>query len=272
METLSAYARNTYSQRGEDGIIARILDLIGPIPKWCAEFGAWDGIHLSNTHALMEQGWSGVFIEGSPERFKELKKTYSGNPKAYPICAFVGFQPLTDLDSLLATTPIPKDFGILSIDIDGNDYHVWEASCLYRSSLVVIEYNPTIAPHISFVQPKNPQINQGNSLRALVELGKRKGYELIATTSLNAFFVREDLFPLVGVSDNSVETLFADRSSLMDAFQLYDGTLVFTGKRKLFWHGIDLDGFQPIPKFFRIFPANMGQVRAVLFKIWRRLV
>src|SRR4030042_2067763 len=82
------------------------------------------------------------------------------------------------------------------------------------------------------------QINQGNSLRALVELGKRKGYELIATTSLNAFFVREDLFPLVGVSDNSVETLFADRSSLMDAFQLYDGTLVFTGKRKLFWHGI----------------------------------
>src|SRR4030042_1425967 len=210
METLSAYARNTYSQRGEDGIIARILDLIGPIPKWCAEFGAWDGIHLSNTHALMEQGWSGVFIEGSPERFKELKKTYSGNPKAYPICAFVGFQPLTDLDSLLATTPIPKDFGILSIDIDGNDYHVWEASCLYRSSLV-------------------------------------------------------------GVSDNSVETLFADRSSLMDAFQLYDGTLVFTGKRKLFWHGIDLDGFQPIPKFFRIFPANMGNVRAVLFKIWRRL-
>lgn len=272
MKQLNEYAWNVYSQRGEDGIIARLIELLHSTPQWCVEFGAWDGKHLSNTHALIQAGWSGVFIEGNPTRFKSLQQTYAKNPKTYNICTYVGFQSPSDLDSILAKTPIPKDFGVLSIDIDGNDYHVWEAVREYHPSIIVIEYNPTIPPTIDFVQPKNPRINQGNSLKALVRLGIEKGYELVATTSLNAFFVRKDLFQLVKITDNSIEKLFSHRSGLMEVFQLYDGTLVFTGERKLFWHSIPLNHFQPIPRIFRIFPYNMGKVRLLLFKVWRKLI
>ena len=75
------FARNVHSQRGEDGIIEKIFDTIKPQNKWFVEFGAWDGIHLSNTRLLAEKGWSGVFIEASEKRFNELKNNYKDNDK-----------------------------------------------------------------------------------------------------------------------------------------------------------------------------------------------
>jgi hypothetical protein len=122
------------------------------------------------------------------------------------------------------------------------------------------------------VQPKDMNVNQGNGIKSLVKLGKEKGYELVAMTSLNAFFVRKEDFGKFNIQDNSPEAMFKDRSWLMDVFQLYDGTLVFTGKQKMLWHGLSIKkSFQPIPKFLRVFPSVMGPIRTALLKVWRKL-
>ena len=88
--------------------------------------------------------------------------------------AFVGFTAADGLDAILARTPIPADFDVLSIDIDGNDYHVWNAVARYKPRVVVIEYNPTIPAAVDFVQPADMSINQGASITAQARLGKQK--------------------------------------------------------------------------------------------------
>jgi hypothetical protein len=159
---LLAHASNVTSQNGEDGIIAKVLETIGDSTKWCVEFGAWDGRHLSNTFNLIaSRGYSAVLIEGSKERFRELERTFKDDPKVRCVNAFVGFTAADGLDAILARAGIPKDFDVLSIDIDGNDYHVWKAVATYRPRVVVIEYNPTIPSAVDFVQVADMTVNQG---------------------------------------------------------------------------------------------------------------
>lgn len=268
---LLTYAHNIHSQRGEDGILAHIFDVLGISNGWCVEFGAWDGKHLSNTYALMEKGWSGVFIEGSEKRYQDLVATYGENKNAHPVCAFVNFDGENTLDGILSKTPITKDFDLLSIDIDGNDYHIWDSVKAYNPKVVIIEYNPAIPPHVAYVQPKDMKVNQGNSLLSVVNLGKEKGYELVATTLLNAIFVRKDLFSLFNVGDNSPAAMFSDKRYLIDAFVLYDGTVQYSEGAKVFWHGIPLQSEQPIPKIFRTFPSVMGPIKLFFFKVWRKI-
>jgi len=136
---LNEFAKNVNSQGGEDGIIEKALEVIGDSNRWCVEFGAWDGMHLSNTYNLIKnRGYSAVLIEGNSKRFRELLKNFRGNSKVNPINAFVGFEESDGLDSLLKATSVPVDFDLLSIDIDGNDYHVWEAVKHYKPKAVVI--------------------------------------------------------------------------------------------------------------------------------------
>lgn len=265
------YAKNIYSQRGEDGIIEKILEVTGEKKDWCVEFGAWDGVHLSNTHNLMQNGWSGVFIEGSKKRYEDLLNTYQDNKGAHCVCAFVDFEGENRLDSILSKTPIPKHFGVLSIDIDGNDYHIWNSLKNYEPRIVLIEFNPSIPPDVPFVQPKDMSVNQGSGLLSLVTLGKEKGYELICATTHNAIFVKKDLYPLFEIQDNSPEIMIAEKKHVMQVFQLYDGTIVFTGPQRMLWHGIPLKSFQPIPKIFRVFPSVMDPVRFFFFRIYRKL-
>lgn len=262
------------SQKGEDGILSKIIDVIGEKSKWCVEFGAWDGRHLSNTYNLMvNKKWKGVFIESDLDRYKELTKTYDSNKDAICLNKMIKFEGENTLDKILSETGIPVNFDVLSIDIDGNDYHIWDSLKLYSPNIVIIEFNPTIPTHIEFVQPKNMKINQGSSLLSLVNLGKSKGYELISCTQLNAFFVKKYYFDLFDIEDNSPETLFTNKRYISSIFQLYDGTIVIHGFDKLGWHGLSLKNrlFQPLPSFFRIFPENMGPIRKLLFKVYRKI-
>jgi hypothetical protein len=247
---LVGYARNVTSQFGEDGVIERIFQTIGHRTKWCVEFGAWDGKHLSNTHVFMQQAWSGVFIEGDSERFKYLTATYAGNRNAHALCGMVGFDAeRNSLDSFLARTPIPKVFDLLSVDIDGNDWHVWQTLTEYRSRVVVIEFNPTIPNDVFFVQDRDPKINQGCSLLALVELAKIKGYELIASTRHNGIFVVAEEFSAFGIEDNSIDALHDDAMAAR-IFQGYDGTILTANLPQLIWqnHTIHAEDLQVLPR------------------------
>ena len=107
---------------------------------------------------------------------------------------FVGWNEDDCIDYILAKYKAPIEFDLLSIDIDGNDYHVWDALKKYKPKVVIIEYNLLTPVEVDFVQEKNMQVHQGHSIKALVRLGKQKGYELICAHAGNAFFVDKKYF------------------------------------------------------------------------------
>src|SRR5262249_37731492 len=153
-------------------------------------FGAWDGQHLSNTCALIDDaGYQGVLIEADPDKFRDLQKRQAVQPRIHAVQRFVEFEGRNTLDAILAETPIPPKFDVLSIDIDGNDYHIWDSLQVYRPKLVVIEHNPTIPNEVDFVQARDMRVQQGSSLTAMARLANSKGYRLVHATTCNGIFV-----------------------------------------------------------------------------------
>ncbi|WP_198170162.1 FkbM family methyltransferase [Mucilaginibacter arboris] len=106
-----------------------------------------------------------------------------------------------NIESLFDEANAPAEPDLLSIDIDYNDYHVWQAITKYKPRVVIIEYNSIFRPDTHFVVKYNPKrmwdktSHFGTSLLALEQLGNQKGYCLVGCvfTGSNAFFVREDL-------------------------------------------------------------------------------
>lgn len=271
---LLEHSRNVYSQFGEDGILEKILELLPETDRWCVEFGAWDGQHMSNTCRLTEScNYSAVLIEGSEERADELKARYQGNSRIYPVNTFVGYSPNDNLDTILAATPIPRNYDVLSIDIDGNDYHVWKAATEYHPKVVVIEFNPTIPTEVDFVQTASPRISQGCGLRPLVTLGKEKGYELVCVTLCNAIFVSAEYFSLFGINDNRPEALRTDLSAVTWIFSGFDGNVILQGSQRLPWHNLSMRSsqVQQMPQFFRHYPHSFGRLRKTAFKLYKKL-
>lgn len=183
---LLKYSNNIYSQNGEDGIIYEILQRLGlDSDGWVCEFGAWDGKHLSNTFALVEQGFNAVYIEGDEEKFKDLIRTKNENPNIVAINEYVS---RNNLDILLKNTDIPKKFTLLSIDIDSYDLEVWKNFELYQPIIVVIEINSSISPNIEHIHSNSLS---GNSFKSTLKIGREKGYHLVCHTG-NCIFVHSD--------------------------------------------------------------------------------
>ena len=270
------YRKSITSQYGEDGIIERIFEIVPNDQKWCVEFGAWDGIKFSNTYNLIaNKNWNGVLIEGDKHKFKELEKTYINNQNLSLINQYVGYGKENSLDQLLSKTNIPIQFELLSVDIDGNDYHVWKYLQEYRPKCVVIEFNPMIPNDIEFIQPLDPHIFQGSSILSMVKLAREKGYELVCINQGNAFFIDQQYFHLFNIRNNSID-IFKDPGDSMRVFQLFDGSLVFQGNNRLIWHELDFDfnHLQPLPRMFRNLPwtrknQNLSTLlRRILYRLF----
>ena len=274
-EYLLSYAKKVHSQSGEDGIIERILKVIPDRDNWCVEFGAWDGQHLSNTRYLIEDfDFNAVLIEGDPVKYSGLKKFYDSNDKVIPLNRFVGWTNSDTLDHILKETDIPKNFDFLSVDIDGNDYHVLAALAEYKPKAICVEYNPTIPNDVEFVQKSDFSINQGSSLLSFVNLGKRMGYELVAALPYNAFFVKNEYFHLFNIEDNSHSILREDLSYISNIFSGFDGTIFLSGAKRLPWHGIQIpvENFQLLPRYLRQFPDNYSFLQKYLFWIFKQFL
>lgn len=276
---LRQYANNKYSQFGEDGIIQRIFEILPRQDEyWCVEFGAWDGKYLSNTYELVaNRKWKGILIEGNTAKFPDLIRTYKDHSNAILLNKLVSFEGENTLDNIFKATPIPVDFDLLSVDIDGNDIHVWDSLKDYRPKVVIVEFNQTIPSDVDFAQERNFALNHGSSLLAICKLGKAKGYELIATTTCNGFFVRKEFFGLFDIEDNSAAAMWDTEHAAPRIFQLYDGTLVLSEKFKLIWHDKHVDRYdlQALPKFLRYFEDSTkvkGSFRTILKKLYYRLM
>ncbi len=266
------FKSNTHSQAGEDGIIEKILEILPERDNWCVEFGAWDGLTDSNSRNLIvKHGYSAVLIEADKQKFQELTKNYADNPKINTVRALVGFQKEDGLDQILAKTAIPKNFDFVSIDIDGNDYHVWKTIQDYQPKVVCIEYNPSIPTEIEFVQSPDPDITQGNSLRSLINLGKEKGYELVCALQFNALFVQAEYFPLFEITDNRPEVLRTDLARVTYIFSTYDGVIHLRGFQGIQWHKLRMnpESMQQIPPFLRKFPPNYAPWQKLLFQLFK---
>jgi hypothetical protein len=253
---LRKFNRKVTSQRGEDGIIEKIFEITGTANQYCVEFGAWDGKHYSNTWNLLNnEGWRGLQIEGSAEKFQELDAAYAGNDQVLTRNCLVETSGANRLDAILAEASTPEDLDLLCIDVDGLDWHIWNSLSDYAPRLVVVEFNPSVPNDIIFVQDDDPTINQGASLHALIELGKSKGYELVATTEWNGFFVQKELFAAFGIEDNHIDAMHDLAHFESRLFQCYDGTLVLAGCKHLLWSNVTIaqEDIQVLPMSLRKF-------------------
>ena len=218
---LTDYKSNVTSQSGEDGLIAEILRRIGTESRFCVEFGAWDGKHLSNTWSLWhDQGWSAVLIEGDPSKAADLEASLADYPAVTAHCAFVAASGENTLDAILQRLGAPRVVDVLSIDIDGDDYQVFDSVESFPARVVVIEYNPTIPPHLELIG--TPGSYFGSSARSLYKLAQAKGYALAACTTTNLIFVRRADFHKLGITEPRLEDVMP-LDNLTYVITAYDG-------------------------------------------------
>jgi len=201
---LSDYAYNKYSQFGEDGIIEKIFSILGTKSRVCVEFGAWDGFYLSNTANLWTNGWHGILIESDPAKYRELvAKTASYDCH----CILGRVSPSGDntIEAILHREGVTEQIDLLSIDIDGDDYHILASLASLRPRVIVCEFNPTIPAEMDLV----PTVGNyfGCSAGSLVKLANAKGYELVATSDANCFFVLREDYNLFTEYETSLDAL-----------------------------------------------------------------
>jgi hypothetical protein len=193
---LGPFELKAFSQNGEDGVIAEILRRCGVQDGFFVEFGAARGVENNCAAPADVLGWRGLFMEGGARDHAVLERKYSQSDRVATRCAMVTPE---NVEALFADAGVPGELEVLSIDVDGEDYWIWEALGRYRPLVVVIEYNSGLAPGRRLVQPRGTGPWDGTSfvgasLAALESLGERKGYRLVHTdlTGVNAFFVRDD--------------------------------------------------------------------------------
>jgi hypothetical protein len=156
---------------------------IGEGNKTFVEFGARDGVEISNTVNLrLNKGWGGLLMDSQPLSDIVMQETITRE----------------NINELLDKYVV-SEVDYLSIDLDGNDYWVWEEIKI-TPRVVSIEYNSKFRYDESFAIEYNENHQwqgddcYGASLLALQKLGIKKGYTLVCIVSeLDAFFIRNDL-------------------------------------------------------------------------------
>lgn len=200
------FRKTYYSQYGEEGIIEKILEELEINDGFFVEFGASDGFVYSATKFLADRGWRGIMIEPEINQFKVLKERYRENRKIKTLPYMIQISGENCLDNVLNRYKSPKEPDFISIDVDGNDYHIWESLELFYPKIVQIESNFSIPFNVEFVQKENKHF--GSSALAFYLLGLKKGYKMVAYNLINCIFVRADLFSKLKLSNSSFAYLF----------------------------------------------------------------
>jgi hypothetical protein len=134
----------------------------------------------------------------------------------------------------------------------------------------MVDFNPSVPNDVLFAQEDSSEVNHGASLRAFIELGKSKGYELVAVTTWNAIFVREDFFHVLGIHNNSIDKMYYPVFETK-IFQSISGYLTTTGCNRLVRHNyvFDPEQIQPLPPNIRVLPfttGNLGELKSTFFE------
>jgi hypothetical protein len=192
-----------FSQWGEDGIIQYLLRYVSIARPIFVEFGVENYTESNTRFLLTNNQWAGLVIDGSSENIDYIRRDqiyWASNLKAEH-----SFITEDNINQLLSKNGIYGDIGLLSVDIDGNDYWVWRAINAISPRIIICEYNSHFGPTAEVTTPYDAafvrdsahfsKIYYGASISALTSLASARGYSLVASNSVgnNIFFVRNDL-------------------------------------------------------------------------------
>lgn len=197
------YEFKVFSQWGEDGIIQHLTQIIEIKNRTFIEFGVEDFFESNCRFLLMKDDWKGFVIDGSTTNIQRLKNSYFY--WKHHLISVDKFITKDNINEILELSGFDDDVGILSVDLDGNDYHILEAIKNFRPRILICEYNPYFGDTRKVSVPYQPDFYRstahysnlywGASLAAITHLANTKGYSLVGTGSMgsNAFYIRNDL-------------------------------------------------------------------------------
>jgi hypothetical protein len=204
---LEGHELRVRSQNGEDGILLWLFSRIGTADRELVEIGCGDGRECNGANLVLSWAWRGVFVDADREKLHAARGFFDRTlgPRASTVTCVHARVRTDNMDGIVTAQTSEHGPDLLSIDVDGNDYWLWQALTARRPSVVVVEYNAAFGSERSVTVPYDPAFDRltahrsglyhGASLRALAALGRRKGYLLVGCESegVNAFFVRRDL-------------------------------------------------------------------------------
>ncbi len=202
-KNLKDYEFKVFSQWGEDGIIQHLVQSIEIKNKTFIEFGIEDFSESNCRFLMMKNNWQGFVIDGSETNIQKLKNAYFY--WKYHLEATDRFITKDNIEDILATSGFDEDLGILSVDLDGNDFFILEAITKFKPRILICEYNAVFGMNRKITTPYKSDFRRtvahysnlyfGASLAAMTYLADKKGYALVGTNShgVNAFYVRKDL-------------------------------------------------------------------------------
>ena len=234
LKDINEYEFKVTSQWGEDGIIQFLINKIPIKNKIFVEFGVESYQEANTRFLLLNNNWSGLVIDGSELNINKIKK----NPIywRYNLKAINHFIDKDNINSILENNGIMDEIGLLSIDIDGNDYWVWESISVIKPQIVICEYNSIFGSKLKistiydakYIRSNAHYSNlyYGASISALEYLATKKGYVLVGSNSAgnNVFFVKNEyasLFKTKTSLEAYVKSQFRESRSK-------DGTLLLT--------------------------------------------
>lgn len=215
-----------FSQWGDDGIIQYLVNKIDIQHKTFIEFGVENYKESNTRFLLINNNWSGLVIDGSESNIQQIKDDpISWGYELHSVASFITAENINQLISDYLALGYDKEIGILSVDIDGNDYWVWKAIDVINPAIVIVEYNSLLGSDKAITTPYDPSfvrntkhniLYYGVSVNALNHLAASKGYTFIGCNSSgnNAYFIRNDKMnssvKAVSVSDGYVRSKFRE--------------------------------------------------------------
>jgi hypothetical protein len=204
LPSISETGFRVFSQFEEDGKLLFIFSVIGMENKIFVEIGSDDGVNSNSANLYFNFGWYGLFIDGNPRSIKRGKKFFGKYPHPWHYRpTFVNAMVKREnINELIEKAGFKGEVGLLSIDIDGNDYWIWDAITVIQPKVVVIEthnefgLNNIVVPYNpNYFYPGKHPIYHGASPVAMQKLGAKKGYRLVGSNDMgfNFIFVRNGL-------------------------------------------------------------------------------
>lgn len=209
----------SFSQNGEDGILLYIFSIIGTTDKKCVEICAGDGIECNTANLIVNHGWIGLLVDGDEKLVRRGREFYSRHPDTFTWAPSFRCSWITrdSVNSIIHEAGVGGEIDLLSLDLDGMDYWIWEAIDAIDPRVVVLEYQDICGPDRAITVPYSDDFQAkmctklgpnygGASLKAFVQLAAKRGYRLVGVEryGFNAFFIKRGLgeaeFPEIPVA------------------------------------------------------------------------
>ena len=194
---------NIFTKANEDGILLNIFTKIGTTNKLFIDIGSNDCINSNCANLAFHHNWSGTFIDGNSKILNRGKYIYQKyfKQKSNQFSFIQATVTKQNINEILSTTSYTKQIDLLCIDLDGNDYHIWNSIDALLPRVVVVEVQVEkgnthfIPPYTTEFELYEDDRPKGASSLSMVQLANKKGYQLVAVNKgcYNLFFVQEDL-------------------------------------------------------------------------------